>query len=78
MKFFNLLLAVNSIVNPFIYAKIQRRFKLSRHFGLCLQFLQNICQSDPDRRGFENQQEHDEIELQQQESSIKSTTNNKL
>ena len=64
-EFFDWLLSVNSIVNPFIYAKIQRRFRQCRHFRQCSQFFQSIRQSDLDRRGFDNRQGHDQIELQQ-------------
>ena len=64
-RFFNLLLALNSVVNPFIYAKIQRRFSLYRNFRQFLQFLQNIRQSNQDRGGLPNQHRQNEIELQQ-------------
>ena len=69
--FFNLLLAVNSIVNPFIYAKIQKRFRLCEHFRQCLQVLQNIRQSDQVRRIIDNQQGQDTIELGQPTTLIK-------
>ena len=79
VKYFNLLVAVNSIVNPFIYAKIQRRFRPCRCFSQCLQYLQNIRQSDVDRGGFENHQGQDGIELQQmQKPSTKSTSKSEL
>ena len=75
MNFFNLLLAVNSIVNPFIYAKIQRRFRPCQHLLQCLQFLQNIRRSDVDIGGFECHQEQDNLELQEiPEYSAKSTS----